>query len=117
MGRIARVVFPGCPYQVTHRGQRREPVFFGAEDRRHYLRFLRMYAQRSAMRIWCYCLMSNHVHANTSIGRPSGSPEFVRLLEWRVGRVARPSTRGPKPKEENPRVSYSVPETPKEAKP
>ena len=223
MGRIARVVFPGCPYHVTHRGNRREPVFFGAEDRRRYLQLLRMYAQRSGMRIWCYCLMSNHVHlivvgdeqhslaraigyaharhsswvnkcrgwtghlwanrfysspldedhlwaaaryaelnpvraglarraeeypwssarahtlglldstlatirpfpgsienwgrwlaegmadprfatirANTSTGRPSGSPEFVRLLERRLGRVLRPSRRSPKPQEQKP---------------
>ena len=31
MVRIARVVVPGLPHHVTQRGNRREPVFFGAD--------------------------------------------------------------------------------------
>jgi putative transposase len=38
MARIARVVVPGLPHHVTQRGNRREPVFFGAEDYRLYRR-------------------------------------------------------------------------------
>jgi len=34
MARIACVVVPGLPHHVTQRGNRREPVFFGAEDYR-----------------------------------------------------------------------------------
>ena len=30
MARVARVVVPGLPHHVTQRGNRREPVFFGA---------------------------------------------------------------------------------------
>jgi putative transposase len=30
MARMARVVVPGLPHHVTQRGNRREPVFFGA---------------------------------------------------------------------------------------
>ena len=36
MARIACVVVPGLPHHVTQRGNRREPVFFGAEDYRFY---------------------------------------------------------------------------------
>jgi putative transposase len=36
MARIARVVVPGLPHHVTPRGNRREPVFFGAEDYQFY---------------------------------------------------------------------------------
>ena len=32
MARIARVVVPDLPHHVTHRGNRREPVFFDADD-------------------------------------------------------------------------------------
>lgn len=32
MARIARVVVPGLPHHVTQRGNRREPVFFEADD-------------------------------------------------------------------------------------
>jgi len=30
MARVARVVVPGLPHHLTQRGNRREPVFFGA---------------------------------------------------------------------------------------
>jgi putative transposase len=38
MARITRVVVPGLPHHITQRGNRRERVFFGAEDCRLYLR-------------------------------------------------------------------------------
>ena len=38
MARIARVVVPGLPHHVTQRGNRREPVFFAADDYRLYRR-------------------------------------------------------------------------------
>ena len=37
MPRLARTVFPGVPYHVTQRGNRREDVFFTDEGRRAYL--------------------------------------------------------------------------------
>jgi hypothetical protein len=33
---IARVVVPGLPHHVTQRGNRREPVFFEADDYHPY---------------------------------------------------------------------------------
>jgi putative transposase len=40
MARIARVVVPGLSQHVTQRGNRREPVFFGAEDYQLYRRLI-----------------------------------------------------------------------------
>jgi hypothetical protein len=40
MARIARVVAPRLPHHVTQRGNRREPVFFGAEDHQLYRRLI-----------------------------------------------------------------------------
>ena len=62
MARIARVVVPGLPHHVTQRGNRREPVFFGAEDYRFYCRLIATAARRAGAEIWAYCLMPNHVH-------------------------------------------------------
>lgn len=62
MARIARVVVPGCAYHVTHRGNRREDVFFREEDRSVYRDLLRECAQRYSLEIWAYCWMTNHVH-------------------------------------------------------
>ena len=38
MARIARVVVPDLPHHFTQRGNRREPVFFEADDYRPYHR-------------------------------------------------------------------------------
>jgi putative transposase len=62
MARMARVVVPGLPHHVTQRGNRREPVFFGAGDYRLYRRLIAMAARRAGAEIWAYCLMPDHVH-------------------------------------------------------
>jgi len=62
MSRLARVVLPGLPYHVTHRGNRKLDVFFRRRDRLTYKRWLGQYARRYGLDIWSYCLMSNHVH-------------------------------------------------------
>src|SRR5215469_4041602 len=62
MARIAHVVVPGLPHHVTQRGNRREPVFFGADDYRLYRRLVASAARRVGTAVWAYCLMPNHVH-------------------------------------------------------
>lgn len=62
MPRFARVVVPGCPHHITHRGNRREDVFFTPQDRDVYRSLLREYSDRHALRIVAYCLMTNHIH-------------------------------------------------------
>ena len=62
MGRIARVVIPGCWHHVTQRGNRRQTVFFDDADRQLYLDLLRRYCSRYEVAVTGYCLMSNHVH-------------------------------------------------------
>jgi len=62
MPRFARVVVPGCPHHITHRGNRRDDVFFSDEDREEYLAILLEYTRQYGVAIWGYCLMTNHVH-------------------------------------------------------
>jgi putative transposase len=62
MSRFARIVLPGYPYHVTHRGNRGGDVFFGDADRLDYLADLARCAEDAALAIWGYCLMTNHVH-------------------------------------------------------
>lgn len=62
MARLARIVVPGIPHHVTQRGNRREPVFFKADDYRAYLKLLASAAKKAETKILAYCLMPNHVH-------------------------------------------------------
>jgi hypothetical protein len=145
MARIARVVVPDLPHHVTQRGNRREPVFFAADDYRLYRRLIAAAARRAGAAVWAYCLMPNHVHlivtraqlagaddelatvaplralvrdfaallamptdaAMTArikraptIGRPLGGPEWIAMLERRLGRPLAPRKPGPKPRVE-----------------
>lgn len=50
------------PHHVTQRGNNREAVFFGDEDRDTYLEFLERQGRRYGVRLLGYCLMTNHVH-------------------------------------------------------
>src|SRR5258708_25711245 len=62
MGRISRVVAQGIPHHITQRGNARQVVFDDAKDRRVYLKLLRRYAEKYSLRIWAWCLMSNHLN-------------------------------------------------------
>lgn len=62
MARLARIAIAHLPYHVTQRGNRRQAVFFREEDYRTYLTLLREESQRWQLKIWAYCLMTNHVH-------------------------------------------------------
>jgi len=62
MARIARVVVPGIPYHVTHRGNRRAPGFLSDDYRHIYLALLAEQATRHGLDLWAGCLMTNHVH-------------------------------------------------------
>jgi putative transposase len=57
MARIARVVVPDLPHHVTQRGNRREPVFFEADDYRLYRRLVAAAARRAGTAVWAYCPM------------------------------------------------------------
>jgi putative transposase len=62
MARIARVVVAGVPHHVVQRGNRRQTVFFSPADYRAYLRTMAAWCAREHVRVWAYCLMTNHVH-------------------------------------------------------
>ena len=62
MPRDARIVVPGLPHHVTHRGNHRDLIFKTPKDRRIYWRLLRKAVEEYAIRVWNYCLMPNHVH-------------------------------------------------------
>jgi len=62
MARPLRLEFPGALYHITTRGNRRENIFLGDEDRRLFLGLLRQVCRRFNWGVYAYCLMSNHYH-------------------------------------------------------
>ena len=70
MPRAARIVAPGFPHHVTQRGNYQQIVFEEDIDRKKYLGLIRKYSDKYSLKIWAYCLMSNHVHFIVVPGRP-----------------------------------------------
>jgi putative transposase len=62
MPRIARAVAIGFPHHITQRGNYRQTVFENGADYLQYLQWLKEYSEKYSLKIWAYCLMSNHVH-------------------------------------------------------
>ncbi|HCC59385.1 MAG TPA: transposase [Solibacterales bacterium] len=62
MPRSARLVLTGHAHHITQRGNNRENIFAGDDDRACYLDLLGRHSQLAGLDIAGYCLMSNHVH-------------------------------------------------------
>jgi putative transposase len=50
------------PHHITQRGNYRQVIFGQEDDYRQYLDWLKYYSGKYFLKIWAYCLMSNHVH-------------------------------------------------------
>ncbi len=98
MARIARVIGVGIPHHVTQRGNNRNDVFFSESDRSHYLRTLVRYCDEFKLKVWAYCLMTNHVHLLVvpeqeyslaqGIGRTNlVYTQYINLKHKRTGRL------------------------------
>jgi putative transposase len=77
MPRIARAVAVGFPHHVIQRGNYRQAVFQSDEDYLQYIEWLRQYSKKYGMKVWAYCLMSNHVHF---IAVPMEGDSFARTF-------------------------------------
>lgn len=62
MPKAARQIVPNMPHHLIQRGNRRQDVFFGADDYRMYLTLMREQAESGDFVLNAYCLMQNHVH-------------------------------------------------------
>jgi putative transposase len=62
MPRISRAVAIGYPHHVLQRGKYRQPIFEEDIDYLQYLQWLDEYSKKFSLKIWAYCLMSNHVY-------------------------------------------------------
>jgi putative transposase len=77
MARLARAVVPDLPHHITQRGNRRQRTFFTTADYLNYIDLMAEYCHRSAVEIWAWCLMPNHVHL---IAVPESSDGLRRAI-------------------------------------
>ena len=62
MPRHLRVLYPGAIYHVTVRGNGRQAIFKDDADRERLLERLAESVESYGVRVYLYCLMSNHMH-------------------------------------------------------
>jgi putative transposase len=62
VSRLPRIVFPNCPHHVTQRGNNREATFLDDSHRLFYLHLLGRYTHHYGVKVFGFCLMSNHIH-------------------------------------------------------
>lgn len=87
MPRIGRVVLPNYPHHVVQRGHNRQVIFVEAEDYEHYLSDLRDLKDAFGVKVYAYCLMTNHVHLLlTPDESATGLSQLMKTLAARMTR-------------------------------
>jgi putative transposase len=83
MPRHGRVAVPECPHHLLQRGHNRQPVFHEPTDFQAYLDTLAEFRSALSLRVYAYCLMTNHIHL---IVDPGTDPQRLGLLMKRLAR-------------------------------
>jgi putative transposase len=87
MPRRARIAFEGYPHHIVQRGHSRSAVFFSDFDRGDYLNSLRECRESLGLKVYAYCLMSNHVHLIVDPG--TDARNLSLLMKRLAGRHSR----------------------------
>lgn len=87
MPRKGRVVLPNYPHHVVQRGHNRQVVFATDADFQHYIDDLRELKEACGVKVYGYCLMTNHVHLLLAPGEAVA--ELGQLMKALAARMTR----------------------------
>ena len=98
MARLPRLVAPGLPHLIVHRGHNGQVVFLDDADRAHYLRALAMCAREAGVAVHGYGLQSTEVRLLATPDDERGlaammqalGRRYVRAFNLRHGRSSTP---------------------------
>jgi putative transposase len=89
MPRRARVIVPNMPHHIVQRGHNRNVVFVEDRDYQYYLDNLIEWKAELGLRVYAYCLMTNHVHLIVQAGdEPQAISQLMKRLAGRQTRFA-----------------------------
>jgi len=93
MARKPRIHYPGAVYHVILRGNARQDIFFGDEDRYRFYLFVQEGIERYGHRVLAFSLMTNHIHMAIQVGEvplsrimQNLSFRYARWVNWRRSR-------------------------------
>ena len=85
MPRMGRIVLPNYPHHVVQRGHNRQVVFAAEQDYRRYISDLRELKDVFGVKVYAYCLMTNHVHLLLAPGEAvAGLGQLMKALAARA---------------------------------
>ncbi|XXF07905.1 transposase [Pseudomonas sp. D2-3] len=87
MPRMGRIVLPNYPHHVVQRGHNRQVVFAAEQDYQRYIADLRELKDAFGIKVYAYCLMTNHVHLLLAPGEAiAGLGQLMKALAARATR-------------------------------
>lgn len=86
MPRTARVVLPRYPHHVVQRGHNQQVCFAARGDYERYLATLAEFKGKLGVKVYAWCLMTNHVHL---LLEPSKATSLGLLMKRLSGRQTR----------------------------
>ena len=86
MSRMGRVVLPNYPHHIVQRGHNRQVVFACEEDFQRYLSDIRELKEVFHIKLYAWCLMTNHVHLLVYPESAAGLGQFMKSLAARATR-------------------------------
>ncbi|MBV7494336.1 transposase [Pseudomonas sp. PDM24] len=87
MPRMGRIVLPNYPHHVVQRGHNRQVVFAEPSDYQRYLDDLRELKTLFDVKVYAFCLMTNHVHLLLAPGDSVAG--LGQLMKGLAGRTTR----------------------------
>ncbi|EXF42562.1 transposase-like protein [Pseudomonas sp. BAY1663] len=87
MPRMGRIVLLNSPHHVVQRGHNRQVVFAAEQDYQRYISDLRELKDVFGVKVYAYCLMTNHVHLLLAPGESVGGlGQLMKALAARATR-------------------------------
>ena len=87
MAKQPRVILPNTPHHIVQRGHNRNPVFIERDDYQYYLKTLWEWKEALGVKVYGWCLMTNHVHLILDPGdKPSSISDLMKRLAARQTR-------------------------------
>ena len=86
MPRIGRIVLANYPHHIVQRGHDRNEVFIEDRDYSYYLESLKEFKEMFGVKVYAYCLMTNHVHLLLEPSERLGVGQLMRRLAGRQTR-------------------------------
>ncbi|QZD73770.1 transposase [Pseudomonas sp. 3-2] len=87
MPRTGRIVLANYPHHIVQRGHNRQVVFAEPADFERYLSDLRELKEALGIKVYAYCLMTNHVHLLLAPGEATSNlGQLMKALAARMTR-------------------------------